>query len=39
MPEPDFPAPSARRPLAVLQVMGCRLNHAEAARIRGALGI
>ena len=37
MPEPDFPAPSARRPLAVLQVMGCRLNHAEAARIRGAL--
>ena len=37
MSEPDPTAPAARRPLAVLQVMGCRLNHAEAARIRGAL--
>ena len=27
----------AKRPLAVLYAMGCRLNHAEAAKIAGAL--
>ena len=31
------PAPPAPAPVAALHAMGCRLNHAEAARVRGAL--